>query len=273
MKWIITALSATLFLSSCSQSTSQPSAATLTKQDLSGPSKPSLLIPMYMYPSAAPFNRVAALQAAHPDLFVTAILNTDLNLATSRAALRAVIPSMIQEGVFLVGYVDTGYGSISAADAKAKVNQWLQYFPEIQGIFFDQAGDNTALTPVKNNLAYFRDLYRYVRTTKKLDLTVLNPGTCAPATYFDGKAADFVVTKEGSASTLDPNYFTSTCNRDGGMSAAIFYNGATNPTTNGSLASLYTRVGAVYFTDDTLPNPYDALPAYLESVATALDTP
>jgi hypothetical protein len=122
----------------------------------------------------------------------------------------------------VIGYVDTGYGTVPLATAEANVNHWYAYYDgtttvdgfddHIDGIFVDEMANFPAEAasgwPGHTIGEYYRALYTYIKNhdrTGTFDDVVGNPGAAAPTDWqlndagTPTQAADEVVVFEGSA--------------------------------------------------------------------------
>ena len=50
----------------------------------------------------------------------------------------AIFTEASRHGVTLVGYVSTQYGERALDEIKKDIDQWVQFYPQIRGFFFDQ---------------------------------------------------------------------------------------------------------------------------------------
>ena len=219
-----------------------------------------ILLPLYSYPSwYAPetylWDDVAAAAARVP---IVAIVNPDSgpgggppnsDYAQGLADLRA-------GGVGLLGYVATGYGARPAAAVKADVDLYDAYFG-VDGIFFDEAANDT------NRLAYYEDLFAYVRACSNLETVVLNPGIDTAEEYFSHSACDAAVIFEVDAGWSNHAPAAYVSNYPAGRFAVLPY---AVPDEAGMRQTVDLAVrrnaGWVYVTDDGGANPWDSLPSY-----------
>ena len=90
----------------------------------------------------------------------------------------------------MVGYVYTSYGSRSLAAVESDINAYYSWYPQLDGIFLDEASTSCAEEP------YYAALNSYVKSKGGIGLTVLNPGTQTNQCY--EPAVDILLTFEGS---------------------------------------------------------------------------
>lgn len=170
-----------------------------------------VLVPMYIYPANVhrnrAYNRLIDLKRQYETVPMWVIVNPasgpgeqiDPNYAKAIDRLRGA-------GCVVLGYVTTSYGSRSQAQVQKDIDGWLERYPQIQGIFFDEmiyedtdAGAN-----------YQADLNRYAHDAGCWP-TVGNPGAETPGRYFAADAADVIIVHEGdtwpSEERLKGDYF------------------------------------------------------------------
>jgi len=155
----------------------------------------------------------------------------------------------------VVGYVYTDYGSRSLAAAESDIDHYYSWYPDINGIFLDQASTNCA------NESYYAALNSYVKAKGGRGLTVLNPGTQTNQCY--EPAADVLLTFEGSDSQYVNSY--SAPSWVASYPASHFWHVVYATSRVSAMAqavrlSKARNAGYVYVTSATLPNPYDLLP-------------
>jgi hypothetical protein len=97
-------------------------------------------------------------------------------------------------GCVVLGYVPTGYGKRPEGQVRRDIDRWLQLYPRVHGIFFDEMRyeDNEAA------VAYQAALSHYAHDSGCWP-TVGNPGADTPGRYFAAGAADMIVVHEGGA--------------------------------------------------------------------------
>ncbi len=177
-----------------------------------------IAVPMYIEPTANPADW-AQLLASDPDsvsLIVANVLNGPE--VAPNPGWAHVLQQAHKNGIKVLGYVDSGYLGIPIPDAKGglltrsgltgaaawipqieeDINAWYQlYGSSVDGIFFDQATNLCGPVATSNEYATsYTNLSRYVKSSHRGAVTVLNPGIAVPNCYQD--AADTLVTFEGS---------------------------------------------------------------------------
>jgi hypothetical protein len=171
----------------------------------------------------------------------------DLEVAQAKAA-----------GLKVLAYIETSYGAEPAATVKQEILNHKNWY-DVDGFFFDEVSSLAA------DLAYYNDLRTYVNANMAVGkrTIVLNHGTEPDQGYLD--AGDILVTFEGTAAAYASATFPAWQAAEDIMRFAhIVYAAATLE------PSLTTFMGSpaahIYITNDVLPNPYDVLPTYLETL-------
>lgn len=156
-----------------------------------------LLVPMYVYPADIhknhDYNRLIDLKRRYETVPLWVILNpasgpgkqVDDNYTKA-------IDRLLGAGSVVLGYVPTNYGKRPAADVQRDIDRWLNMYPRIQGIFFDEMVYEDCDAGVKYQAA----LNRYAHDAGCWP-TVANPGADTPGRYFAASAADVIVIHEG----------------------------------------------------------------------------
>jgi len=219
-----------------------------------------VLIPLYTVPSDPSWAAVEAAKTAHPSVPIVAVVNPANGPGPAAdAGYTAGIDRLVAAGVKVLGYVRTAYGSRLTADDQADINAWHSFYPAVTGIFFDEQAN----TP--GHEAYYRDLSAYAKA-HGLDFTVGNPGADAAASYVGSVDVLLIYESPGlpSLSFL------------GGWHAGYDrHNFGIIPYGCASFDPAYVQearlhVGYVYVQSDTMPNPWDSVPAYLDGLVASL---
>ncbi|KAH8431510.1 uncharacterized protein LDX57_009173 [Aspergillus melleus] len=198
-----------------------------------------------------------------------------------------VIQRASSSGKTVLGYVRTGYlgvsvqkfqtrlGSGALADWTAQIEEdvdmWYSlYGDSIGGIFFDEGwpecGDNNE----------YVDLYKYINAyTKRAHpgaLTVLNPGSPMASCFEDtmDTLLTFELSYDAYMNSYTPNDWTP---KDPRKLWHIVYDVPASAVNEVAKLAKKRGAGMIQLTDDTLPNPYDTLPAdsYIQSMMNAID--
>ncbi|MEM7476617.1 MAG: spherulation-specific family 4 protein [Planctomycetota bacterium] len=242
--------------------------------------KPGLLIPLYIYPTDvfenASYNQVMQLKRQHTGLPFWVILNPASGPGKQiDANYTKAIDRLIGSGCQVLGYVPTGYGKTNSRDVANDIEKWRQFYPRVQGIFFDEMVYEDSAEGVQHQ----QNLKRFARQHGYWPV-VGNPGADTPGRYFAGEVADVIVIHESAdwptENKLHGNYF-------GGRADYPSFNRAVlvHSQSNLDLEALKTIKKYskwLYVTQDTyLPNnshqqnPWDQLSEHLQDLCEALE--
>jgi hypothetical protein len=225
------------------------------------------LVPAYFYPAGRRLADWARLADAARSIPLEVILNPasgpgkkrDLNYV-------AVVDRLHRSGARILAYVDSDYGRRAPGAVEKDLRTYREFYA-VDGFFIDQMAN----TP--EAVDYYRSIRRLIRRIDPRLAVVGNPGTGTLPEYFD--VADRLVTFEGSARTFaayDPQALSPrTAGTPPGRFAAIIHGVADVSAGRDTLArALQTGSGAVYVTDQRMPNPYLGLPPYWADLVAAI---
>ncbi len=218
----------------------------------------SLWVAAYYYPNGPGLREWDRLIAAAKLVPIVAIVNpasgpgdhVDTNIA-------AVITRARKGGVTVVAYIGTQYARKPLAAVKGEVDTYLRFYPDIQGIHFDEQSSDAI------DVDYFAELYRYVRKRIPHAIVLTNPGTtCAPE-YVARPASDIVCLSERDRAFEEFRPPAWASRFPASRFCVQAYHVDTEALMRQALRrAMQLRVGYVYITDDQGPNPYDRLPSY-----------
>ena len=122
-----------------------------------------LIIPLFSYPTAGYFQTVAQLAKEYPNVPIEAIINPGGGPGTSYSSTYAsAIQELRSAGVTVLGYVPTDYASYSISTVEHMVNEYLWWYPQVNGIFFDQMNNQPGYQ------SYYTTLYWVPGVTSKV---------------------------------------------------------------------------------------------------------
>jgi Spherulation-specific family 4 len=164
----------------------------------SGWAQSRLAVPSYQDPGSPQWNGWAAPGRQTVGMM---IVNEDNGDDTSyHSSIAEAIRTARASGIFVVGYVYTGYGQRDPAVVRDRVDGVYRNYL-VDGIFYDEAPtDCLAPNPFGGtNYSYYQQLGEYVRTRQAGGrLVILNPGT-QPANDCWMSIANILVTAESSS--------------------------------------------------------------------------
>ncbi|XP_024522685.1 spherulin-4 [Selaginella moellendorffii] len=222
------------------------------------------MVPAYIYPS--PGNtawQTLTTQAAQFPYRLVTIINPNNGPGTSAISdyQNAIQAFKNAQGLSL-GYVPTTYGNRAYANVISDVDKYYSFYPNISGIFFDEANSNNG------SQGYYQNLYRYVKSKSSCSLVVNNPGTATLESYliYNGsRVTDVICVFEGNntaqrALTWTQASWTNKYDRSNFL--AVAYNISSGVYQSVMDHAYQQNTGWVYVTDDGGNNPYDNIPPY-----------
>lgn len=230
-----------------------------------------LLVPAYFYPEGnglAHWDTLIQDAAREPKLEIVAIVNPASGPGRRvDANYTRVVERCRKAGVKLVGYVSTDYGKRPAEAVKADVDRWHEFYPQVQGIFFDEQASGA------DKIDWYADVAAHARKTIPKAYLVSNPGTHCDAGYAAKLTADTYVLFEeqkGFERYRAPAWAAS---HPPSRAAILVHSLPEAAAMKQQLEkAIRDRAGYLYLTDDLLPNPWDRLPTYWAEEVAALRT-
>jgi hypothetical protein len=223
----------------------------------SAPKCRSALIPAYLRPDA--MARIAQ-QPVHSRVV---IFNPSSGPHSERQPeYERAVAALQRSGTRVLGYVHTEYGGRDPRAVETDIARYQSWYG-VDGIFLDEVAAGDA------QLGYYRSLSRYIRSSGE-QLVVLNPGTVPTRGYFD--IADTVVTFEGPYSAYaaavagTPDWLRGLAPS---RSAHLIYGASDEQALQ---AIRQDAAGYVYATTGALPDPWSALPPYLDRFEAQIET-
>jgi hypothetical protein len=197
---------------------------------------------------------------AHPRVPVVAIVNPASGPGKSPDPLYVEgIARLKSSGVTVLGYVTTSYAKRDVGAVNEEVNQWQAWY-RVDGIFYDEMAYEAG------SEAYYRRLNQHAKS-KGLGLTVGNPGTEVPESYVGSLDTIVIYENRGLPHVESLGGWHS---KYGRRRWGILPYGV-RTLDRSFLKAACERVGLLYVTDQSLPDPWDHLPSYFKELVAALD--
>ena len=211
------------------------------------PARPSVAVPAYFWADAQ-WERM--LNGATEVKYV--VLNPESGPGSAKYPTFATkVATARSQGATVLGYVDTAYGTRSAALVQADITSYRSWYG-VNAFFFDQTP--TACT----ELPYYATISTFVRSQPN-GLIVHNPGTNPSECFLS--AADVVVNFEGAEATYagwTPAEYTAS------YPASRFWHIVYSVDPDHASALLdgaaSRQGGLVYLTEQGMPNPFSVIP-------------
>jgi len=222
-----------------------------------------LLVPAYFYPEGKGLDEWKRMARAAKDVPIVAIANPASGPGSRPdASYTAAIDLARSAGVAVIGYVSTRYAKRPETEVRADIDRWLQFYPKIDGFFFDEQ------TSGKEQVPYYGAIAKYVqsRRTDVGALVVTNPGTVTSQEYLTPWKGIHVSCLYEDHGGLDryqrPGWTVSV---PSAQVAGLVYGEASLARMRENLRLAASKgVGFVYVTDNGGSNPWDRLPTYWE---------
>ena len=230
-----------------------------------------IAIPSYQDPGSPQWNAWSAVGSASVGIMIVNENNGDDT--SYQPSLPKPIRQARSKGIFVVGYVYTGYGKRDPAIVRNRVDAVYKNYL-VDGIFFDEVPtDCLAGNPHGGtNYSYYQKLSEYIRARQVGGrLVILNPGT-QPANDCWMSIANILVTAESSSLACTMNYVDQPWFHNYGPSR--FWHIVYNAPGADQLQHIFTLsqqrgAGWLYVTDEgnNGSNPYAGPPAYWRAEA------
>ena len=230
--------------------------------DVFSKSSTGVVVPLYISPGSS-WQVVIQAKRSHPSVPIVTIINPDSGPGTlSDANYATEIKKLQTAGVTVLGYVFTNYASRSQDLVIQDIIAYKNWY-DVDGIMFDE------MSNVLGNEDYYSSLTRYVKSIHMV-MTVGNPGTAVPPTYFGTMDVLNIYEGLGIPDTYTLSKRSVDYQKWGRENFSIVAYGVKD-LDESALEKASKHVAYLYLTDDDLPNPYDKLPSYFSSLMAALD--
>ncbi|MGH3629913.1 MAG: spherulation-specific family 4 protein [Sciscionella sp.] len=225
-------------------------------QNVYGLSKTGLIVPLYSYPGND-WNTLVAEKSSHPSVPIVAIINPDSGPGVQDANYLYGVQKLQSSGIKVIGYIYTaniGYNAITGY-----IDDYKNWY-HVDGIFFDQ------MSNVKGNETFYASLTNYSKSVG-LNFTVGNPGVDTLPSYvgtvnnmviYDNPALPLISSFEGWHKNFTKSNFS-------------FIAYGVNSTNMSYVENMSKLVQYMYISNATLPNPFNSLPGYIDTVMHMLD--
>ncbi|HJT76718.1 MAG TPA: spherulation-specific family 4 protein [Gemmataceae bacterium] len=235
--------------------------------DPKGLAKVRLLVPAYFYPGGPELEHWEKLLRSHAGSEIVAIVNPSSGPGEkSNPDYVRIIARARQAGIRPIGYVRTEYARPERplTQVLADVDHWFQWYPEIQGIYFDQQKTEP------DGVDYYAAAAGHVRKKQPGTLVVGNPGAACDREYLARSAVDLACVWECDKDvglTLPGWAQPGDAQRFGLLRHSI--QGA-EPMRRLVHEAAQKHIGFVYVTDGVMPNPWNHLPTWWDDEVAAV---
>jgi len=214
-----------------------------------------LYIPLYMYPDSN-WLKVIEVKKTYPKLPIIAIINPDSGPGTAViSSFNDYINRLLATGIIVHGYDRTSEGNRAIDDVKADIDRYKNFYPQINGIFFDE------MATTAGSESYYTELTAYA-ASKGFIVTDGNPGTNTPSSYANTVNIFLISETEG---TIDLGVSSSWPTRDRSRIALMANTVSILP--KGWVKEACKVSDWLYITNEIEPDPYHQLPVYFTDLA------
>jgi hypothetical protein len=224
-----------------------------------------LLVPAYIYPANDGRKEWQRLIAVASKVDVVAVANPDSGPGPEyNPDYAAIIGEASSHGVKVVGYVNTEYSRRPTAAVKKDIDAWVEFYPQIAGLFLDQQSGEA------RHADYYAELRAYAKGKLHDTLVITNPGSLCDRTYLARPASDVacVFACEGVGTLELPEDLKA---YEPSRFAARAYKVADVETMRAMVKeAVVKRIGYIYITDGKPINQWNKLPPYWEAEVDAV---
>ncbi len=151
-----------------------------------------ILVPAYFSPTSGGY--WSALNQAADRVPLIAIMNPSNGPSTSvNSNYTSAVNALRSAGGRVIGYVYSSYTARPLVDVKADIDRYHAFYT-IDGFFVDEMTNDSDAT----HLAYYEELYQYIKAKRSSYLVVGNPGINTTASYLTRPTVDALVTFENN---------------------------------------------------------------------------
>jgi len=221
--------------------------------------KVGLYIPLYIAPGSD-WTTLINLKKTYPDLPIIAIINPNSGPGTSvDPAYTEYIGKLKDAGITVHAYDHTTGGARDIADVKADIDNYKSFYPQIDGIFFDEMAATTGQE------SYYTTATEYA-LSQGFKTTDGNPGMNIPKSYAD--TVNIILISE-TTGTIDLSVSSQWPTSNPAKLAVMVHTESSLP--KDWVVDACKVANWLYVTDDIMPNPYDVLPSYLTELAALIN--
>ena len=217
-----------------------------------------VLVPAYFYPADAGLQDWNRLIVAASRIPIVAIVNPDSGPGKeANPDYAAIVSRANAAGAEVIGYVSTDYGKRPLQQIEADIDNWVKFYPDIQGVFLDAQSSSV------EHVDLYAAMRTYARQKIKEAVVIGNPGTTCVEGYFSRPAVDVAVVfenHEGFESFELPPWARSHQAR---QFAALPYSVRTaGRMKDAAQQAVLKGIGYLFISDGAMPNPWGHLPLY-----------
>jgi hypothetical protein len=174
------------------------------------------LIPMYIYPTGTnltAWHHVCDTASTFTSGNTSTIIADPANNGPTFTDTNytGVIDYCADDNLNVVGYLDTNFGAIPESTLTTEIDNWVTYYPDVEGVFFDNVNASSTATckATATTTETCQAYYTHLEADADSDITAVtapwivgNPGTAASTTSWHQNIFDMVNVFEGQNTTF-----------------------------------------------------------------------
>ena len=147
----------------------------------------TILVPLYSHPPSISWDKLFLFNHLTQRRVMVIINPSNGDFTRQSSSYKKLLEQLHKNNIFTIGYLYTSYAERNIADIKTNIDNYVRYYPTIDGYFFDEMNDDVS------QLDYYKELITYGNK-----YSIVNPGTSIDREYIEGKFIDLVVDYEGN---------------------------------------------------------------------------
>lgn len=218
-----------------------------------------LIIPLYDDPDSSYWSVVMKAKSLHPRVPMAVIINPDSGPGWTKDQNYTELATRLKStGIIVLGYVPTNFGNQSTNRVMNEILEYKNWY-NVNGILFDE------MPAASGKENYYKTIGSFAKSHGLL--TVGNPGADVSESYvgildnliiYEDAGLPYLKSLQGWHLKYDKQHFSMTPYDVALLNQSYVLN-----------ATKY--VGYIYITDAKLPNPWNTLPPYFNTLITMLD--
>ncbi len=216
-----------------------------------------LLIPIFSHVTMSEdWNKVIESKKAQPSVKMITIVNPASGSGLNRDShLAEGVKKMQDVNIDVIGYVPTTYGKRNIEDAKLEIENYKSWYA-VDGIFFDEVRNQAG------SEEYYQELVDHAKSLN-LKINVGNPGIPTDVNY--EKIFDILIVYEIEG--IPDSVQLENISKEKNLAILAFNVDSPNEE---YLKAVPKNVDWIFFTNASLPNPWEYLPPYFNDLVAIL---
>jgi Spherulation-specific family 4 len=210
-----------------------------------------VVVPLYAYPTSSSWTTLMHVKQTYPSVPMIAIISPNGGAGSIKDPIFVSgIKSLQRNGIKVLGYVSTRYGSQSLSVIRTQMLNYKIWYG-VNGIFYDE------MSQLGTKLSYYSSLATYAKSLG-FEMTIGNPGTTVSSNLLGVFSNLCIYESPGMPAISNIDGYASRSRQ--GFSYISY--GVSSLPSQAQIKSTTTYVGYIYITSLSGSNPFDALPSY-----------